>query len=82
LQFCEKENVFSQETCFSIRQVFSLNPSHPFAVTIRTLFEEELRRWDALLDSIRIVLDKRAGAVGAAWIYGSVARGEGTPRLA
>lgn len=57
-------------------QLYALNPSHPFSGALVALFQEEQRRWDALLESIREVLAKRGSAVSAAWLYGSVARGE------
>lgn len=60
-------------------QLYALNPSHPFSGTLVALFREEQRRWDALLESIRAVLAKRGPAVSAAWLYGSVARGEDSP---
>lgn len=60
-------------------RLFALNTTHPFAAAIVALFEEEQRRWDALLQSIRETLAKRGSAVSAAWLYGSVARGEDTP---
>jgi len=60
-------------------QLYALNPSHPFAGALVALFQEEQRRWDALLESIRGVLAKRGPAVGAAWLYGSVARGDDSP---
>jgi len=60
-------------------QLYALNPSHPFADALAALFREEQQRWEALLVSIREVLVKRGTAVGAAWLYGSVARGEDTP---
>lgn len=60
-------------------QMYTLNDSHPLASALVTLFHQEVQRWDALLDSIRNVLSKRGPAVSAAWLYGSVARGEDTP---
>lgn len=60
-------------------QLYALNQSHPFSGTLVVLFQEEQRRWDALLESIREVLAKRGPAVSAAWLYGSVARGEDSP---
>ncbi len=60
-------------------QLYALNASHPFSGTLVALFQEEQRRWDALLESIREVLARRGPAVGAAWLYGSVARGEDSP---
>ena len=60
-------------------QLYALNPSHPFANALVALFQEEQRRWDGLLESIREVLAKRGPAVSAAWLYGSVARGQDSP---
>jgi predicted nucleotidyltransferase len=60
-------------------RLYTLNPSHPFAGAIAALFEEERRRRDALLESIRQVLARHGEAVSAAWLYGSVARGEDSP---
>lgn len=60
-------------------QLYALSPSHPFARALVALFQEEQRRWDALLESIREVLAKRGPAVSAAWLYGSVARGQDSP---
>jgi predicted nucleotidyltransferase len=57
-------------------QLFSLNAPHPFAATLTGLFAEELRRWDALLAAIREVLEQHRPALAAAWLYGSVARGD------
>ncbi len=60
-------------------QLYSLNASHSLASALVALFQEEERRWDALLESIREVLARQGPAVGAAWLYGSVARGEDSP---
>ena len=60
-------------------RLYTLNRSHPFAGAIVALFEGERRRWDALLESIRQVLARHGDAVSAAWLYGSVARGEDSP---
>ena len=59
-------------------QLYELNTAHPLASSLAALFRDEQVRWDALMDSIRDVLD-RHGAVRAAWLYGSVARGEDAP---
>lgn len=59
-------------------QLYELNAAHPLASSLAALFQDEQRRWDALLSSIREVLE-RHGAVSAAWLYGSVARGEDAP---
>jgi len=60
-------------------QLYSLNASHPLATALVALFQEEQCRWDALLESIREVLTRHGSAVSAAWLYGSVARGEDSP---
>ena len=60
-------------------QLYALKPSHPFSGALVALFQEEQRRWDALLEWIREVLARRGPAVSAAWLYGSVARGEDSP---
>jgi predicted nucleotidyltransferase len=61
-------------------QLYALDDSHPFADAIATLFQEEHLRWERLLTVLREMLAKRGAAVRAAWLYGSVARGEDTPR--
>jgi predicted nucleotidyltransferase len=60
-------------------RLYALNVPHPLASALLALFLEEQRRWDALLDSIRAVLARQGSAVSAAWVYGSVARGEDSP---
>lgn len=57
-------------------QLYELNASHPLASPLVSLFQEEHRRWDGLLESIRAVLERQGTGVSAAWLYGSVARGE------
>lgn len=59
--------------------LYELNALHPFAGSIADLFQEERLRWEAVLESIRETLDRRGAAVSAAWLYGSVARGEDSP---
>lgn len=59
-------------------QLYELNAAHPLASSLAALFHDEQGRWDALMSSIRDVLD-RHGAVSAAWLYGSVARGDDSP---
>lgn len=61
-------------------QLYVLNESHPFASALIALFQEEQQRWERLLSTIRECLAKRGTAVRAAWLYGSVARAEDTPR--
>lgn len=59
-------------------QLYELNTGHPLAPSLAALFQAEQQRWDGLMGSIRDVLE-RHGAVTAAWLYGSVARGEDAP---
>ena len=61
-------------------QLYALNGSHPFAKALVALFEAEQQRWETLLATIREMLAKHGSAVRAAWLYGSVARAEDTPR--
>jgi predicted nucleotidyltransferase len=61
-------------------RLYTLNESHPFAGALVLLFQAEQQRWERLLATIRETLAKRGAAVRAAWLYGSVARGEDTPR--
>lgn len=57
-------------------RLYALNSSHPFADAIVALFEKEQQCWEELFESIRNVLDRHGEGVDAAWLYGSVARGE------
>jgi predicted nucleotidyltransferase len=58
-------------------QLFELASVHPFRQALE-LFKAERAVWEDLVARLRERLDKRAG-VRAAWLYGSVARGEDTP---
>ena len=60
-------------------QLYALNASHAFAGALTTLFQEEQRRWEAVLGAIRKTLARYGTEVSAAWFYGSVARGEDAP---
>ena len=59
-------------------RLHAFNASHPFAGALIALFQKEQRRWDTLLESIREALTKQGAGLSAAWLYGSVARGEDT----
>ena len=59
-------------------QLFELATVHPFRRPILELFEAETEAWEDLVARLRDRLQKRTG-VRAAWLYGSVARGEDTP---
>jgi predicted nucleotidyltransferase len=61
-------------------QLYALNESHPFASALVALFQEEQQRWEQLLAAIRETLARHGTSVRAAWLYGSVARAEDTPR--
>lgn len=58
-------------------QLYELNTDHPLATSLAALFRAEYRRWDGLMGSIREVLERHD--VNAAWLYGSVARGDDVP---
>jgi predicted nucleotidyltransferase len=60
-------------------RLYELNASHPLASSLASLFQDERLRWDGLLTSIREALERQGAAVSAAWLYGSVARGEDSP---
>lgn len=60
-------------------QLYELNASHPLALSLSALFQQEQARWEGLLTSIRELLEHHGVAVSAAWLYGSVARGEDSP---
>lgn len=60
-------------------RLYALNESHAFAKVLKDLFQAEFYRWEGLMASLRETLDKHGTAVRAAWLYGSVARGEDTP---
>lgn len=61
-------------------QLYALNESHPFAEALAALFQEEQQRWERLIATIHETLAKHGAAVRSAWLYGSVARAEDTPR--
>lgn len=60
-------------------RLYALDESHAFAHALIALFQEEQQRWERLMATIRETLARRGAAVRAAWLYGSVARGEDTP---
>jgi predicted nucleotidyltransferase len=60
-------------------QVFTVAAQHPLAHALKTLFDEERKRWDALQATLREGLAAEKN-VRSAWLYGSVARGEDEPR--
>lgn len=56
-------------------QLFRLRPAHPLTPAVSKLFDAEESRFDSTLASIRAAAAE-SGSVVAAWLYGSVARGE------
>lgn len=60
-------------------QLYELNTAHPLALSLAALFQHEQSRWDALMSAIRDALARHGAAVSAAWLYGSVARGDDSP---
>ena len=61
-------------------RLYALNDAHPLAEGLAALFQQEHQRWEHLLGTVRERLDKAGRDVRAAWLYGSVARGEDAPR--
>ena len=57
-------------------QLFRLRSKHPLAPAVANLFDAEETRFEAVLASVRSAAAK---SVIAAWLYGSVARGEDRP---
>jgi predicted nucleotidyltransferase len=61
-------------------QLYEPNRSHSLASALAKLFRSEQQLWEQLLVSIRELLAQHGPGVRAAWLYGSVARGEDTAR--
>jgi predicted nucleotidyltransferase len=59
-------------------QVFGLSLDHPMAPAVRALFQQERVRWEQVQDRLREAMTA-SRHVRAAWLYGSVARGEDQP---
>lgn len=59
-------------------RLFRLRGSHPLAPAVASLFESEEARFEAVLTSVRATAENSGGIV-AAWLYGSVGRGEDRP---
>lgn len=56
-------------------RLFRVRREHPLAMALDVLFREEEERFQAVLDAIRTATGRCDGLM-AAWLYGSVARGE------
>ena len=60
-------------------QLYELNAAHPLALSLTALFQDEQGRWDSLRRSLQETVVRQGSAIDAAWLYGSVARGEDSP---
>ena len=60
-------------------QLYQRRSEHPWAAPLQTLFQTERQQWEDLLTAVRQALEEN-DAVVAAWLYGSVARGEDRPQ--
>ena len=60
-------------------QLYTVDPQHPLSPALKELFAREQSRWEGLMQALRDVLQPLP-AVEAAWLYGSVARGEDASR--
>jgi predicted nucleotidyltransferase len=66
------------ESIGSVRQrLHRFDKAHPLAPALVTLFAAESGRFDTIIEAIRAAAVK--AGVAAAWLYGSVARGEDRP---
>lgn len=59
-------------------QMFQLVPTHPLATPLKELFAQERAWWENTLSNLRKELAGQP-SVRAAWMYGSVARGDDGP---
>jgi predicted nucleotidyltransferase len=59
-------------------RVYAIDVAHPLVPALRALFAAEHARWERLLTRLRDLVGDEA-SVDAAWLYGSVARGEDDP---
>ena len=57
-------------------RLYSLNLASPFAAPIQALFEAEEARFASIINAVRDCAESFGDAMIAAWIFGSVARGE------
>lgn len=60
-------------------RLYSIRVDHPLRPALDGLFEAEERRFDAVLESVRVAARGCGPGVVAVWLYGSVARGEDRP---
>lgn len=61
-------------------RLYALNRAHPLARPLTDLYASEQALWDDFLRALRAAIANADGGVRAAWLYGSVARGEDQSR--
>ncbi len=59
-------------------QLFEVAADHPLTQPMRALFAAERKAWEETIEQLRTGLEA-SSAIRAAWMYGSVARGEDRP---
>lgn len=59
-------------------RLFVVQRGHPLSSALDGLFMAEEDRFDAVMRALRVAVEERRDAIEAAWLYGSVARGEDT----
>lgn len=59
-------------------QLYALNAGHPMTPALQALFAHERAQWESLLGDLRAAF-AALPAVKAAWLYGSMSRGEDVP---
>lgn len=59
-------------------QLYAMRTSHPMLPALEALFEAEEQHWRGFLEELTALLRAQSG-LKAAWLYGSVARGEDHP---
>jgi predicted nucleotidyltransferase len=66
------------ESVGSVRQrLHRIDKAHPLMPALSALFTTEAERFDAIIEAVRAAAAK--AGVAAAWLYGSVSRGEDRP---
>lgn len=60
-------------------RLYRIERAHPLAAPLEALFQAEEERYQAITEAIRNAVREFGDCVLAAWLYGSVARGEDGP---
>lgn len=60
-------------------RLYRIERAHPLAAPLEALFQAEEERYQAIIEAIRTAAREFGDDVLAAWLYGSVARGEDGP---